>query len=49
MEKQKEVYEKKALEAIQKATEENSEAQSKLQYLQVSAAVEEAVMFHARS
>ncbi|XP_053481179.1 TRAF3-interacting JNK-activating modulator [Ictalurus furcatus] len=34
MESQKEEYEKKALEAIQKATEENSEAQSKLQNLQ---------------
>ncbi|KAM9475747.1 TRAF3-interacting JNK-activating modulator isoform 2-T2 [Clarias gariepinus] len=33
MEKQKEEYEKKAMEAIQKATEENSEAQSKLQNL----------------
>lgn len=49
MEKQKEEYEKKALEAIQKATEENSEAQSKLQKLQVSAVVEEAIRFHAHS
>lgn len=49
MESQKEEYEKKALEAIQKATEENSEAQSKLQNLQVSATVEEAVGFHSHS
>lgn len=40
MEKQKEEYEKKALEAIQKVTEENSDAQSKLQNLQVSAPVD---------
>ncbi|KAF5901506.1 TRAF3-interacting JNK-activating modulator-like, partial [Clarias magur] len=33
MEKQKEEYENKAMEAIQKATEENSEAQSRLQNL----------------
>lgn len=46
MEKQKEEYEKKALEAIQKATEDNSEAQSKLQNLQVSAAVEQACRIH---
>lgn len=39
MEKQKEEYEKKTLEVIQKATEENSDAQSKLQNLQASAAV----------
>lgn len=43
MEKEKEEYEKKALGAIQKATEENSEAQCKLQNLQVRAADEEAV------
>ncbi|XP_058244671.1 TRAF3-interacting JNK-activating modulator isoform X2 [Hemibagrus wyckioides] len=42
MEKQKEEYEKKALEAIQKATEENSEAQSKLQYLQEALQVTQA-------
>lgn len=47
MEKQKEEYEKKALEAIQKATEENAEAQSKLQNLQVSEAVEKAVRIHS--
>lgn len=34
MEKQKEEYEQKALEAIQRATEEKSEAQSKMQSLQ---------------
>lgn len=49
MEKQKEEYEKKALEAIQKATEENAEAQSKLQKLEVSAVVKEAVRFLAHS
>ncbi|KAK3566356.1 hypothetical protein QTP86_032324 [Hemibagrus guttatus] len=42
MEKQKEEYEKKAFEAIQKATEENSEAQSKLQYLQEALQVTQA-------
>lgn len=45
MEKEKEEYEKKALEVIQKATEENSEAQSKLQNLQVRSADEETVRF----
>ncbi|XP_076859941.1 TRAF3-interacting JNK-activating modulator [Brachyhypopomus gauderio] len=34
MEKQKEEYEHKALEAIQKATEKNTEAQSKMEHLQ---------------
>ncbi|XP_026786770.3 TRAF3-interacting JNK-activating modulator [Pangasianodon hypophthalmus] len=42
MEKQKEEYEKKALEAIQKATEENSEAQCKLQNLQEALQVAQA-------
>ncbi|KAK2841125.1 hypothetical protein Q7C36_012704 [Tachysurus vachellii] len=42
MEKQKEEYEKKALEAIQRATEENSEAQSKLQNLQEALQVAQA-------
>ncbi|KAI5095056.1 TRAF3-interacting JNK-activating modulator [Silurus meridionalis] len=42
MENQKEEYEKKALEAIQKATEENSEAQAKLQNLQEALQVAQA-------
>ncbi|TSN76600.1 TRAF3-interacting JNK-activating modulator [Bagarius yarrelli] len=42
MEKQKEEYEKKALKAIQKATEENSEAQSNLQNLQEALQVAQA-------
>ncbi|KAI5610120.1 TRAF3-interacting JNK-activating modulator, partial [Silurus asotus] len=42
MENQKEEYEKKALESIQKATEENSEAQAKLQNLQEALQVAQA-------
>lgn len=36
MEKQREEYEQKALKAIQRAENEKAEAQSKMEYLQVS-------------
>ncbi|KAK1801240.1 hypothetical protein P4O66_022925 [Electrophorus voltai] len=48
MEKQKEEYEHKALEAIQRATEENTETQSKMENLQeaLHAAQAESVRWH---
>lgn len=36
MEKQREEYEQKAMKAIQRAENEKAEAQSKMEYLQVS-------------